>query len=157
MNDSATERNIPTFEQVSAGGVVYRRAGDHSEVVIVSIVPDMRWQLPKGVIDPGETREQAALREVREEAGVDAEIVDFLDTTEYWFTAEYDGERRRYHKFVHFFLMEFTGGDVRDHDHEVDEARWVPIDEAVRMLMFESERDVVRKAEAMIKTTGPLQ
>ena len=151
MNDTAPEQNIPTFEQISAGGVVYRRVDDRTEVVIVLVVPEMRWQLPKGVIDDGETKEQAALREVREEAGVDAEVVEFLDTSEYWFTVARDGEVMRCHKFVHFFLMKYLGGDVNDHDHEVAEARWVEVETALDMLTFDSDRDVVRKAKELIE------
>lgn len=153
MNAHPQELNVPTFEQLSAGGVVYRTNGSGVEVIIVQVVPELRWQLPKGVIDPGETREQAALREVREEAGVDAEIVEFVETSEYWFTVRRDGELRRCHKFVHFFLMKYLGGDVRDHDHEVAEARWVPIETALEMFTFDSDREVVRKAVAIIDAT----
>ena len=153
MNAHPQELNVPTFEQLSAGGVVYRTNGASVEVVIVQVVPELRWQLPKGVIDPGETREQAALREVREEAGVDAEIVEFLETSEYWFTVRRDGELKRCHKFVHFFLMKYVGGDVRDHDHEVAEARWVSVAEAIDMFTFESDREIVRMAVAMIESS----
>ena len=138
------------LEQISAGGVVFRRSDENTEIAIVQIVPEMRWQLPKGFIDPGETIEEAALREVREEAGIEAELIAPIDTIEYWFSADRHGERRHYHKFVHFFLMRYKGGDVRDHDDEVAESRWVTIDEAVRLLEFKSERDVVSKASIMI-------
>jgi 8-oxo-dGTP pyrophosphatase MutT (NUDIX family) len=151
MNVHPREPNIPTFEQLSAGGVVYRINGAAVEIVIVQVVPELRWQLPKGVIDPGETREQAALREVREEAGVDAEIVTFVETSEYWFTVRRNGELTRCHKFVHFFLMKYVGGDVRDHDHEVAEARWVSVADAIEMFTFESDREVVRKANELIE------
>ena len=154
MKDNAAAPDISTFEQVSAGGVVYRRVDARVEVVIVLVVPEMRWQLPKGVIDDGETTEQAALREVSEEAGVDAEIVDFLDTSEYWFTVERDGDMKRCHKFVHFFLMKYLGGDVNDHDHEVAEARWVEIDPAIEMFTFDNDREVVRKAKEIIRSIG---
>ena len=154
MNDYSPEQNIPTFEQLSAGGVVYRKKDGTLEVIIVQVVPELRWQLPKGVIDDGETREQAALREVREEAGVDADIVEFLDTSEYWFTVQRDGEPKRCHKFVHFFLMKYRGGDVSDHDHEVAEARWVAVDTAIDMFAFESDRAIVRRAAEVIRSIG---
>lgn len=152
MNQSTRETWAATFDQVSAGGVVFRKSDSVVEVVIVQVVPEMRWQLPKGVIDAGETTEQAALREVREEAGVDAEIVDFLSTSEYWFSVRRDGELMRCHKFVHFFLMKYTSGDVRDHDHEVAEARWVTVDRGLEMFTFDSDREVVRKAAEMIES-----
>jgi len=148
MNETDT-RPVRQLEQISAGGVVFRQADESIQIAIVQIVPEMRWQLPKGVIDPGETIEAAALREVREESGIEAEMIAPIDTIEYWFSAEYDGERRRYHKFVHFFLMQFRAGDVGDHDDEVAESRWVTIDEALRLLEFKSERDVVTKADVM--------
>lgn len=154
MSDPGRDRNVRTLDQVSAGGVVFRIESSVAEIAIVRIVPDLRWQLPKGLIDPGETIEEAALREVREESGVSAELIAPIETIEYWFLAERDGERLRYHKFVHFFLMRYIGGDVTDHDHEVDEARWITIETALDMLEFKSERDVVTKAAAMIETLG---
>ena len=150
MNRRDGNAHIRTYEQVSAGGVVYRGAGTSVEIAIVQVVSEMRWQLPKGIIDEGETCEEAAIREVREEAGVEAELVAPIDTIEYWFTADHDGVRRRYHKFVHFFLMSYKSGDVSDHDDEVAEARWVGIIAALEMLDFKSERSMVEKAAAMI-------
>ena len=145
------DKFIPTVEQVSAGGVVFRLEKSVPEIAIVRIVPELRWQLPKGIIDPGETIEQAALREVREESGIEADLVSKVETIEYWFVADYGGRRRRYHKFVHFFLMSYKSGDVGDHDHEVDESRWVDIETALSMLEFKGERDVVGKAATMIR------
>ena len=155
MSESDNDKFIPTVEQVSAGGVVFRTEESVPEIAIVRIVPELRWQLPKGIIDPGETIEQAALREVREESGIEAELVSPIDTIEYWFVANYGGRRRRYHKFVHFFLMSYNGGDVGDHDNEVDESRWVDIETGLSMLEFKSERDVVAKAAEMIQARMP--
>jgi 8-oxo-dGTP pyrophosphatase MutT (NUDIX family) len=152
--EQAGKKKLATVDQVSAGGVAFRRSGGRVEVVICNIMPERRWQLPKGLIDEGETVETAAVREVREEAGVDAEIVATLDKIEYWFIAHHTGERARYHKRVHFFLMNYLSGDVADHDHEVAEARWVPIDEAVEMLSFKSEREIVEAARRIIGFAG---
>jgi 8-oxo-dGTP pyrophosphatase MutT (NUDIX family) len=150
MNRDDNETFVPTLNQVSAGGVVFRNTGSDIQVVIVKVVPEQRWQLPKGIVDEGETLEEAALREVREESGMTAEIVAPLETIEYWFTADWDGTRRRIHKFVHFFLMRYKAGDGSDHDHEVDEVRWAAADDAFRTLNFSSERDLIRKAVTMI-------
>jgi 8-oxo-dGTP pyrophosphatase MutT (NUDIX family) len=137
--------------QVSAGGVVYRRAAGSVEVAIIRVGPQGRWQLPKGIVDEGEKPEETAVREVREEAGVDARIAAALDTIEYWYVGnERDGRRVRFHKFVHLFLLEYMSGDVADHDHEVEEARWIPLADAERMLAFESERKAMRQALALI-------
>jgi 8-oxo-dGTP pyrophosphatase MutT (NUDIX family) len=140
---------VPTETQVSAGGVVVRRVGNRPQVALISVGPQRRWQLPKGLVEPGETAEAAATREVREEAGVEAELVVPLETIEYWYVGHKDGGRVRFHKKVHFFLFRYRSGDVADHDHEVHEARWVPADEAVTMLAFANERRMVEKAIEM--------
>lgn len=140
------------IEQRSAGGAVFRENDGKLQVVIILTAAEKRWQIPKGIIDPGETSEQAAVREVREESGVDADIIDGIATTDYWFSFPIDGVRRRIHKFVDFYLMRYTGGDTADHDGEVTEARWVEVDEAVAMLEFDQERNVVSAGAEKIKT-----
>ena len=144
---------MATVEQISAGGVVFRTNGSEIEIAIVAPFPKRRWQLPKGLIDEGETPEIAALRETREEAGIEAEIVEKIETVEYWYVGE---ERRgagkvRFHKFVHFYLMKYAAGDVSDHDHEIAEARWARIDEAIEMLAFKGEKDAAAKAKNLIE------
>ena len=147
---------IPTQTQVSAGGVVFRRldALPAAEVALISVGAPPRWQLPKGLVDSGETPEVAALREVREEAGVEATVIEKLETVEYWYQATDAGKRVRYHKFVHFFLMEYVSGDVADHDHEVNEARWLEIGKALVLIAFKSERAVLEKAAVRISRNG---
>ena len=142
---------IVTKDQVSAGGVAFRRDGDTLQAVIVSVKPSLRWQLPKGIVDPGETPEITAVREVREEAGVETELIRLIDTVEYWYQRVQYGKRIRFHKFVHFYLLRYTSGDVADHDHEIAESRWVTFEEAVEMLEFKSERGVVEKASGIIR------
>ncbi len=134
---------------VSAGGVLFRRLEDRVEVVLIQTRPD-RWQLAKGAIEPGETREQAARREVREETGIDGEVIEPLETIEYWFSA--GTRRQRRHKSVHLYLLRFVGGDTRDHDDECLDAQWFPIDEAVKTLTFANERRVLELARARIAT-----
>lgn len=111
--------------------------------------------MPKGIVDKGESTEAAALREVREEAGIDTSALSLIDKTEYWY---YDKRQRvRFHKFVYFYLLRYESGEVTDHDDEVNEARWVEIDEAIEMLAFDSESKIVEKAKGMIwiKSSGP--
>jgi 8-oxo-dGTP pyrophosphatase MutT (NUDIX family) len=141
---------LPVREQVSAGGVVYRAEKDRLEVVIVSVGGQNRWQLPKGLVDAGEKPEFTAVREAREEAGVDSEVVQHLETIEYWFAGLDGGERVRFHKHVHFYLLRYLAGDTREHDWEVNEARWVPIDDATRQLTFDSERRVMARARELL-------
>ncbi|HWC25042.1 MAG TPA: NUDIX hydrolase [Solirubrobacteraceae bacterium] len=130
--------------EFSAGGVV---VNTRREVVV--IVPTRRaadgskvLALPKGHPDGGESPAEAALREVREEAGVEAEVVDSLGEVRYW----YQRSGRRIAKVVEFFLLRYLSGDVDDHDHEVEHARWMPADEAARTLSYAGEREMVRKA-----------
>lgn len=142
--------DVVTRDQVSAGGVAFRRVKSKLEMAIVSVKPSLRWQLPKGIVDPGETPEVTAVREVQEEAGVETELLELIETVEYWYQRVQYGKRIRFHKFVHFYLLQYLSGDVQDHDHEIAEARWVSFEEAIEMLAFKSERGVVEKAREMI-------
>lgn len=155
MKDNFNQPRVPTMDQVSAGGVAFRDWDGRTEIAIILTVPERRWQLPKGMIDAGETPEQAATREVREEAGIETELIAAIEKTEYWFFAERNGERTRFHKYVHWFLMKYTAGKVEDHDHEVFESRWVPIAEALELLVFKNEREIVAKAVEMVESKQP--
>jgi 8-oxo-dGTP diphosphatase len=143
---------FPVRDQRSAGGVVARERRDGGwEVALICVGDRRRWQLPKGIVEEGEAPEVAALRETREEAGVDADLVAPLETVEYWYVGtERGGGRVRFHKRVHFYLLAYRAGDVADHDHEVHEARWVELAEAARLLAFPSERKVVEQAGEML-------
>ena len=145
-NEKEKQAKVPTVEQISAGGAAFRLNMSEIEFAIVSVNPSRRWQLPKGLIDAGETPEIAAVREVREEAGIDCEIVEKIETIEYWYFGTNKGERVRFHKLVHFFLMKYAGGDIKNHDHEISEVRWMNADEAFEKLAFKSEREVIEKA-----------
>jgi 8-oxo-dGTP pyrophosphatase MutT (NUDIX family) len=152
--DSTAESKVLTKDQISAGGVAFRHTGSELQMAIVSVKPSLRWQLPKGIVDPGETPEFTAVREVREEAGVETELLRLIETIEYWYQRVQYGKRIRYHKFVHFYLLEYKSGDVNDHDHEIEEARWVSFEQALEMLEFKSERGVVEKAQEILSGMG---
>ncbi len=152
MNDKKFSAKLSTVEQISAGGAAFRLAADGAvEIAVISAKPSLRWQLPKGLIDAGETEQIAALREVREEAGIECELLEKIETVEYWYVGDnWSKGRVRFHKLVHFFLLRYVAGDVADHDHEVGEARWVKIEDAIEMLAFKSEKEVVEKAARLI-------
>lgn len=141
---------MATLDQRSAGGVAIRRGADDVEVAIVSVGSPARWQLPKGIVDPGETPEVTALREVREEAGIVATLGAPLKSVEYWYVGHRGKQRVRFHKFVYFYLMEYQSGQLSDHDHEVNEARWVTLAEAQKMLAFKGEKQAVAQAAALL-------
>src|SRR5512142_2355397 len=103
-----------TQTQVSAGGVAYRKVRNQVKVALISVGEQNRWQLPKGQVDKGESPEQTAVREVREEAGVETELVQPLDKIEYWYYSTARGKRIRFRKFVHFYLLRYRSGDVRN-------------------------------------------
>jgi len=149
-SQSTENAKMITMDQVSAGGVAFRWRDSEPEMVIISVKPSLRWQLPKGIVDPGESPEMTAVREVREEAGIETDLLALIETIEYWYRTTRYGKPVRYHKFVHFYLLEYRSGNVSDHDYEVAEARWVSFDEAIEMLAFESERRAVEKAREMI-------
>ena len=138
-------------EATSAGGVVYK---DEEGSLLFALCGRTRagtWNLPKGTPDDGETLEQTALREVREETGLQVEIEAALGEVEYWFTRSTE----RFHKRVHFYLMGERGGSFDDHDPEFDVVEWFPAVQAVRTLTFPSEADVVRRAiEALGRMEG---
>jgi 8-oxo-dGTP pyrophosphatase MutT (NUDIX family) len=145
---------VVTKTQVSAGGVVFRRRGRRVEVALISVGERNRWQLPKGLVGARETPEAAALREVREETGLDAELVSPIEKIEYWYFSNERGARVRFHKFVHFYLLRYESGSVEDHDDEVNEARWIEIGEAIDALAFKTERSIVERAREMIEEQG---
>jgi periplasmic divalent cation tolerance protein len=144
----SSEENIRTVKEVSAGGVIFRRGGDGFEIALIHA--RNRWGLPKGHIEEGEGVEEAALREVREETGLEGKLQRKLGDIRYSYRDKKGGEPIRINKRVHFFLMRYVRGDVRDHDHESDDARWFPIEQGFKLLKFATERKMVHRAMAML-------
>ena len=138
---------MSTEREVSYGGVVVR--GDE----MVVIVPRGRRRvlgLPKGGPMEGETPEQTAAREVREETGITARVRERLGQVDY----TYRRGGRNIAKTVHFYLCLFEAGDTADHDHEVDDARWMPLRDARRRLSYPGERAMVERALSVLRPNG---
>jgi 8-oxo-dGTP pyrophosphatase MutT (NUDIX family) len=129
------------IREFSAGGVVVRRMDGRPFVVVVR-VRNAILALPKGHPNDAESAAAAALREVREETGVEADLVEKLGDIRYW----YARGGRRVMKVVSFFLFRYRSGDVADHDHEVEEALWIPLAEAPERLAYKGERQMAASA-----------
>lgn len=141
--------NIRTVREVSAGGVMYRKHGDSIQIALIHV--RNRWGLPKGHVEEGERVEETALREVREETGLEGRVVKKLGDIRYSYRDKTkEGEPIRIYKRVHFYLLRYVKGDVRDHDHEVDEARWFPMDQVIKNLKFATERKMVHRALSVL-------
>lgn len=131
------------MDETSAGGLVVD--GERANAALIGRLDrrgTLLWSLPKGHLEDGETAEQAAVREVREETGIDGGVLRELGAIDYWFVVE----NRRVHKTVHHFLMEALGGELSDEDVEVTEVAWVPLTELDGRLAYADERRLVRRA-----------
>jgi 8-oxo-dGTP pyrophosphatase MutT (NUDIX family) len=152
---------LRTTRAFSAGGVVFRLLPEvtpsavqnanqperaWAEVVLVGRARENFWVLPKGTPIAGETTEAVALREVAEETGVTGRILNELGSINYWFSRH----GVRYSKEVLYYLIEATGGDVSQHDHEYDDARWFPYDTAAGTLTYANEAEIMRRAAQLI-------
>jgi len=125
------------ISEFSAGGVVLRRMEGRLFIAVVR-VRDEILALPKGHPYGDETPAEAAQREVREETGLETELVEKLGDVRYWYVRG----GKRVSKVVAFFLFRYRSGNVEDHDHEVEEALWIPLEEAPERLAYKSEREM---------------
>jgi len=140
--------------EISAGGVIYRRRRGETEVCLILTQGGRAWQLPKGIIEPGEPAEEAARREIAEETGLEGTLVQPLDIVTYQYRSVYDPEPARVSKWVHFFLFRYRRGSTRNHDDEVDDARWFPLAEAQSLITFENERRMLELAAKALGADG---
>ena len=140
-------RRLRTVEETSAGGIIVDRAT--GKVALIGRLDrrgTLLWSLPKGHLEDGETAEQAAVREVREETGITGAVLRRLGEIDYWFVVE----NRRVHKTVHHFLLDALGGELSDDDVEVTEVAWVPLGELEELLAYADERRLARRAVALL-------
>ena len=140
-------------EETSAGGLVVTGTGVSVKGALIGRLDrrgGLRWSLPKGHVEAGETLEQTAVREVEEETGIVGEIVEPLGAVDFWFAQD----RQRIHKTVHHYLLRRTGGELSDADREVTAVAWVPIRQIPALLAFPDERALVVKAQTLLAPPG---
>jgi 8-oxo-dGTP pyrophosphatase MutT (NUDIX family) len=148
MSSDRRRRSGGTVRELSYGGVVVRGDATAGTAEIVAIVPRGKrtLALPKGGANAGETPERTAAREVREETGVSGTLRADLGDVTYW----YRRSGLRVRKTVRFFLFDYLEGSTDDHDHEVDEARWIALEEASTALSYPGEREMVERAARLL-------
>ena len=134
---------------MSAGGIVYRIVDGQIEAVLCGRRQPARWSLPKGTPDKGESLEETALREVREETGLEVAIEAAIGSINYWFVTPDD--RVRCNKTVHFYLMAYKGGSTDRHDPEFDDVEWFPLEKAQKSVSYANEARMLDKALDMIR------
>lgn len=127
--------------EFSAGGIVFNK----TKVLLTKHSQNHHWSFPKGLIDPGQTSEQAALREVKEEGGVEAEILDKVGYSKFIYTLN----KEKIFKIVTYYLMKYISGDPKDHDWEMEEAGWYEQDAALKQLTFPQDKELLKKALEM--------
>jgi 8-oxo-dGTP diphosphatase len=137
--------------QVSSGGVIFRRAGDGTEIALVAVKDGKVWSLPKGVVEKGEEPAETAIREVREETGLSGRVIKKIGDISYWYYVKDNNTKCR--KTVHFYLLEYVSGTTSDHNWEVDAAEWIRTGEALGMVSYKGDREIVRKAIEMLSET----
>ena len=142
-------RKLRSVAETSAGGLVVDLAADPPRAAVIGRLDrsgTLLWSLPKGHVEPGETFEAAAIREVAEETGITGRILADLGTIDFWFIAG----KRRVHKTVHHFLLLAESGTLSNADPEVNEVAWVPVGEVAGVLAYEDERGIVAKGPALL-------
>lgn len=147
-----SDRTLPVTDETSAGGMAVALIEGVPSVAVIARrgrSGRIEWCLPKGHLENDETPEEAAIREIGEETGIQGEIVCLIASIEYWFT----GPRSRIHKVVHHYLVEATGGEISvegDPDHEAEDAAWIPLSKLSKVLAYPNERRVATLAQQML-------
>jgi 8-oxo-dGTP diphosphatase len=139
--------------EFSAGGIVFRKNRGRLEILVSQHSFHHGWVFPKGLIGDkdhikGEKKEITAVREVKEETGAEGKIVRELTPITYWYQME--GEKRK--KTVYYYIMEFIGGDITQHDHEMEAVEWLPVEEVDARLTYKSDKDVYKEARPIIES-----
>lgn len=144
--------------EFSAGGIVYKKEKNKLLILVAQHSQHHGWVFPKGLIEgkKKETKEETALREVKEETGVIGKILKPLTPTTYWYVfsrkagSSSAGEKEKIRKTVYFFLMEYIAGDIKDHDFEMENVEWLPVDEVEKRLTYKSDKEVWQEAKKLV-------
>jgi 8-oxo-dGTP pyrophosphatase MutT (NUDIX family) len=134
--------------EVSAGGIVYNTQSGQTLWLLVKHSGYHKWVFPKGRVEPGEDLQQTAVREVQEESGVVAKIIDEVPNSEHYIYT-FNGEKIS--KTVHYFLMEYVSGDIGDHDFETEDVQWVSVEDVMQMLGFDAAKKTFQTARDMLE------
>ncbi|MBI5560723.1 MAG: NUDIX hydrolase [Deltaproteobacteria bacterium] len=155
MKSKGLKRPIKTEKQVSSGAVIFRRTNGKAEVALIEVEGSkgMAWCLPKGLKEEGENLARTAHREVKEETGLDGKILGNLGDIHYFYAHKEKEGTKRFFKIVYFFLMEYTAGDTVYHDKEVVDCKWFPIDEAIEVISYKDEKEILKKAKGLLEGT----
>jgi 8-oxo-dGTP pyrophosphatase MutT (NUDIX family) len=152
MSPSA-RKYLRRVEETSAGGLVVDGTDMAARAALIGRLDRrgrLRWSLPKGHVEAGETTEAAAIREVAEETGITGRVLAPLGTIDFWFVAE----GRRIHKTVHHFLLMAQSGELSDEDVEVEEVEWVPLGELANRLAYDDERQLIQAVPGLLADTA---
>ena len=150
MGKRTPKEKIKKFErQFSAGGAVYKTSKDKKiKWLLIKPAGTERWQLPKGKIDKGENSPQAALREVKEEGGVETKIIKKIGSSSYFYVFE----NTKCFKTVTYFLMEITKKTKEGHDEEIDEVKYEEFEKAHELLSFKDDKGILKKAKEILES-----
>ncbi len=136
--------------EFSAGGIVIKKDNNQYFILVAQHSQHHGWIFPKGLIgdhQKGESKEETAIREVEEETGVVAKIIKPFEPVAYWYV--FEGEKVK--KTVYYFLMEYISGDTKNHDREMENVEWLPVDEVLERLSYSSDKKVWQKAQKLLE------
>lgn len=148
--EKSHSNKINTVFEISAGGVIFKKEEGWYFVVLIAPKNKTVWTLPKGLIEKGETPEETAIREVKEETGCLGKIVQLIDKNHIWFYSKENNATIRHHKLIYYYLLKFIKGDTAKHDNEVCEARWFKIERAIDTVTYISEKKILKKAKDIL-------
>ena len=143
---------IKKVVEISSGGVIFKKSNNSFEIALISKRKGKIWCLPKGHVEEGEHLTETAVREVKEETGLTGEVLSKIDDIVYWYSnKDKEGNLIKIFKRVYFFLLKYVDGETQNHDFEVEDVQWFSIEKVYEILSYNTEMDIVKKAEKILK------